>query len=108
MATKLKFGYAGKDYTLEFNKENVKMLSARGFSNELLAQRPLDAVPMLFKGAFGMHHKNVSGKVIDEIYENMANKEALLEMLINMFSEPINDLMEEPAEASKISWEQVD
>ena len=108
MATRLKFNYAGKEYTLEYNKEQVKRLSAQGFSQELMSARPLDAIPMLFKGAFGMHHKNVSNKVIEEIYDNMGDKTALIEMLIRMFAEPIEDLMVEPEEASKITWEQVD
>lgn len=107
MATKLKFNHAGKDYTLEFNKEQTKKLAQQGFTQELLVARPLDAIPMLFRGAFGMHHSNISKKTIEEIYEHMGDKEALLEMLIRMYAEPIEDLMVEPEEESKITWEQV-
>ena len=79
------FNFKGKDYTLEFNRASVRALEARGFVPANLGEKPMTLLPMLFRGAFMMHHATVKQDVIDEIYAKMPKKE---ELVVRIFQEP--------------------
>ena len=50
-----------------------------------------------------MHHPNLSSKTIDEIFEHLGSKDGLMEALVDMYSDPIEQLMGDPAEG-KVEW----
>ncbi len=107
MAKQLNFEYKGKEYTLEYTRESVKQMEREGFvANDVLA-KPMNTLPKLFAGAFKAHHRfDIKQKEIDEIFELFTNKQALIEKLAEMYSEPMEALMDnDSVEGNAIAWE---
>lgn len=98
MAKQLTITYDEKEYTLEFNRDSVRLLERAGFDPNLLGSQPVSMLPMLFEGAFRMHHRRLDKDVISRIYKSMKNKDKLLEALAEMYREPIEALFDEPEE----------
>lgn len=95
MASTIKFPYEGKDYCLEFTKASVKAMEDRGFSPSKILDAPMTYLPELFYGAFRAHHPYINRKIVDQIYEDMEGKSELVNVLIEMYNEPIKALTEE-------------
>ena len=106
MAKQIKFEYKGKEYTLEFTRRTVAQMEDEGFRVRTLDETPMTAIPALFAGAFKAHHRFEKKQVIDEIYAGIPNKEDLLAKLAEMYSEPIQTLMEEPEAGAEgnVEW----
>ena len=104
MQTKISFPYEGKDYYLEFTRKTVKTMEDRGFIASRVAETPMSVLPELFAGAFLANHKYTKREVIDEIFEKMKDKQALVETLAKMYNEPLAALMEECDEGNAIAW----
>jgi hypothetical protein len=110
MATKIEFEYEGEQFTLEFTARTVREMERQGFALANLDNSPMTTLPDLFRGAFKAHHKNVSKKKVDAIYEALDEKEELLHALATMYYEPIAHLMGqddenvEEKDEKKVSW----
>lgn len=100
----IKFSYNRKEYTLRFSRTSVMRMEQSGFDITQLEGRPYSAMITLFRGAFIAEHPDTKSKVIDQIWDNMPNKDDLINALIDLYQEPFNALMEEPDEAKKVSW----
>ena len=64
----------------------------------------LTYLPALFAGAFLAHHRYVKRAVIAEIYAQLPNKGDMLGKLVEMYSEPIVALMDDPEAEGNASW----
>lgn len=106
MAKQLCFTYDGVDYTLEFNRRSILEMEKRGFVAGDVETKPMTTLPALFAGAFLMHHRFVKQATVDEIFANMTNKEDLIGKLAEMYSEPIQALVDEPEKdsAKNVEW----
>ena len=105
MAKVINFTYEGKDYTLEFTRRTIRQMEEEGFVAKQIDDRPMTLLPDLFAGAFKAHHKFVKREVIDKIYANMTRKDKLIEVLAEMYNEPIMALMAEPEDSAKnVDW----
>ena len=104
MSTKISFTYGDKDYVLEYTKATVKQMEDRGFVASRVTEAPLTVLPDLFAGAFLANHKFTNRKIIDEIFDLMQDKGALIETLSQMYNEPIKALMEDGDEGNGIAW----
>lgn len=101
------FTYDGKEYTLEYNRKVVKnIMERRGFNLNEVDAKPVTLLPLLFWGAFQMHHKGISQDTTDEMLEHFTNKDVMFEKLSEMYIEPANVLFEEPDEDNEgnVSW----
>lgn len=106
MTTKLKFTYEGKDYCLEYTRETVVKMEERGFDPTTIISSPNKSLPEFFYGAFLANHRFVDRKVTDAIFDKMADKKALVEILSEMYNEPLKALMSDPEdEGNAIQWE---
>ena len=101
------FEHKGTNYTLEFTRDSIKQLEKAGFSLSDVEDKPYTSLMTLFRGAFLCHHARVSQTVIDEIWDNLGNKEDMFEALANLYNEPIEAMMAEPDEGKKIGWKVV-
>lgn len=102
----IKFSYAGKDYRLEYTKETVKMMEDKGFAPSRILEAPITYLPELFRGAFLANHRYTNRKIIDEIFEKMQSRQELVNVLIEMYNEPIKALTAEDGdEGNGIEWE---
>jgi hypothetical protein len=103
----ISFENKGTQYTLEFTRDSVKQMERVGFSVTMAENMPVTAMQTLFKGAFIAHHPRISQSTIDEIWDNLGNKDGLFDALLNLYNEPVEALMKEPEEGKKIEWKVV-
>lgn len=105
MATKICFTHEGRDYCLEYTKETVKDMERQGFVASKVLDAPMSMLPELFAGAFRANHKYTNRKIINDIFEKMTDKRALVDTLSQMYAEPISALMEDSEdEGNGIAW----
>lgn len=102
----LSLEYEGKTYTLEFDRKTVVQLEAEGFVPSECGDKPMTMIPMLVHGAFRKHHKDVKRVLSDEIFKTIPQKEKFVEMLVEMYIQPIESLMDEPSEeeTKNVTW----
>lgn len=107
MAKQITFEHKGKEYTLEFTRDSIKQMEREGFVSNDVVNKPMLTLPKLFAGAFKAHHKfDIKQKDIDAMFDMFTNKAALLEKLAEMYSEPMEALMDDPADAGNaIAWD---
>lgn len=108
MGKQLNFEHKNKAYTLEYTRESVKQMEREGFVASDIFEKPMLTLPKLFAGAFKAHHKfDTKQKQIDEIFELFKNKQALVEKLAEMYSEPMEALLDDDNidEGNAIAWE---
>lgn len=99
------FTYKDVDYTLEFSKRTVQALERSGFNQEELSSKPTTMIPMLFAGAFMLHHKNTKQELINEIYNRIPNKVEFVGKLAECYAEPINAMLDEPeTDEGNVNW----
>ena len=61
---------------------------------------------MFWQGAFAAYNKNIKRSLMDEIYDNIRDKEGLIAALCEMYAEAINALTDEPEEdKGNATWE---
>ena len=98
-------GEGVKEYTLMFNKWTVRKMQEEGFDISQADTKPNVVIPDLFAGAFRAKQPFVEPSTVQAIYDNCPNKGDLVKALIEMYSEPIKGLMEEPDDSSKnVEW----
>lgn len=102
--------YDDKTYTLEYNKSTVRTMEAQGFSLDKISEQPLTQIPMLFRGAFAMHHTGVKRKITDDIFESVGNKNELISALAEMYGEVVASVIgdADSESAKKVSWTKID
>ena len=95
------------EYTLEYNRKSIEiMLDKFGFVPSDDTMKMVIQLPVLFRGAFIMHHPKTRNSLIDEIYGRLKNKQNLIEKLIEMYNEPISALVDEPEPSEgNAEWE---
>lgn len=110
MNTKIKLTHEGQEYILEFNRMTIKMLEGTGFKLEEFLDKPMTNIELAFTAAFVKNHPNTKQNVIDNIYAECKNKNALIATLSKMINECYESLLVEPKDddSGKIQWEIVD
>ena len=106
---KINLTYDKKEYTLEYNRQSVKTMESQGFVLEELTTKPMTMIPLLFSGAFIKNHSGKDGvkrKVVDEIFEEIGDKTALMEALMEMYAETLGSLTDSSSEGN-VSWAMV-
>ena len=105
MNKQLMFTYDGNDYILEFTRRTVSEMERKGFVASEIGDKPLTTLPALFAGAFLANHRFAKQSLIDAIYAKMGDKEELIGHLAEMYTEPIQALMDEPEDkAGNVEW----
>lgn len=110
MSKKIEFDYEGEHYTLEYNRKSVEMLEKNGFKLDGFESKLMTNIPLLFHGAFFMHHPTMVVSKVDEIYDNLSDKKQIAAQLYGMVAETYNTLFEENEEGEdtkKIEWKVV-
>lgn len=97
----------GNKYKLEYNRKSVEILEKQGFSIDKIADKPVTMLPILFHGAFLMHHKKVSTELVEQLLSNIKDKSDLINTLAKMYNEPIEAMLDDPDEESEgnVTWE---
>ena len=107
--SKINLTYDKKEYTLEYSRQSVKTMENQGFILEELTAKPANMIPLLFAGAFIKNHSGKNGvkrKVVDEIFDGLDDKSALVESLMEMYAETLSTLTESSGEGN-VTWAMV-
>ena len=102
--SKITLKYSGKEYSLEYSRQSVRTIESQGFVAEQLSAKPMTMIPILFQGAFLKNHKGIKRNLIDEIYEGISDKTALIVALADMYTETVGALLEDREEEGNVSW----
>lgn len=105
MNTKIQFTYKDVPYTLEYNRASVQLIESQGFNFSDFKSKPLTNIMLAFEGSFYKNHKNISTKLINEIYDNLGDKSQLVDTLIKMISECFVTLTDD--NVGNIEWSTV-
>lgn len=105
MAKQILFTHNGTDYTLEFTRASIQKLEARGFDISEVKKKPMTYLPLIFAGAFVAHHPFVKKEVVDDIFNQMKDKETLFDKLATMYNDPLEAMMESEGNLEwKATW----
>ncbi len=106
MEKELTFSFEGSKYTLAFNRKTVQQLTRQGFKPEMVTEQPAIGIPMLFKGAFLVHHRMIRDDLTDKMWDSLVNKDKLIGKLLEMYIEPITVLISDPEkdEEKNVDW----
>lgn len=105
MSKTITLTYEGKDYTLEFTRKSVERMEATGFRIEDVGNKPMTAIPMLWKGSFLAHHKNVKEYLINKMYEQIRGKDEFFDKLTEMYVDTVESLFDEPeSDEGNLEW----
>ena len=108
--SKINLTHGKTEYCLEFNRQSVKVMEANEFKINELQDKPGTMIPMLFEGAFIKNHSGKNGvkrKVMDEIFDSISDKSALLEALMEMYVETMSVLSDSTESEGNVSWAMV-
>lgn len=98
--------YEGITYKLGFSRATIRTMESQGFVIQKLTEQPVTYIPMLFSGAFLLHHRKIKQEKVNEIFNNIENKEELVPALGSLYADAMSSLMDEPSEDStkKATW----
>ena len=100
---KIVLNHEKKEYVLEFNRQSVKTMESQGFVLDEIASKPMTMIPMLFSGAFIKNCRGTKRSVIDDIFNGIADKEGLMNALLEMYAETLSTLTDN-AEEGNVTW----
>lgn len=106
MAKEIKLEYEGKTYVLTYTRESIKQMEAQGFQIENIVKTPMTTLPQLFAGAFLARERYTKRSVINEIFDNITNRQELIGKLTELYNEPLAAMLDDPEEGEKnVVWE---
>lgn len=110
MATKITITYKDNDYTLEFSRATATQIEEQGFVLDQITEKPVKMIPLLVYGAFLKHNRGIKRSLVDEIYENLANKAGagddggIISVLAEMYAETVQSLTDNtPADEGNLA-----
>ena len=101
---KITLNYQEKDYTLEYNRQSVRMIEGQGFVLDQISEKPVTMIPILFSGAFIKNHRGLKRAFVDEIYDEVVDKSGLLNALMEMYAETLSSLTDEKEVEGNAIW----
>ena len=110
MNTKIELEYEGQHYTLEYDRDGVRMLEAQGFNIDEFIKKPMTNIELVFQGAFFKNHPKIQLGTISDIFKECPDKTGLVSVLTNMVTDTYNSLLAEPEDddPKKAQWKTVD
>ena len=94
----------GKEYILEYDRETITILEKSGFGLDKYSNQPMTMRPLLFKCAFYKHHRFMKEQEKEEIYDNLKNRNKLMNALVDMVAEAYESLIKDDEEGNA-DWE---
>ena len=97
--------WEGTDYTIEYDRDSVSRIE-RGFgvTVEDIQKGSITAFQSIFFGGFFKHHPNIKKSTLEQLYDATPDKMELFKVLVEMYMENVNSLIDEPAEGKALSW----
>ena len=90
-----------EEFVLEFNRDTVVWTNNHGFVPSKVDDNVEEMLPILWFGAFRMHHRNVSRAKTDELIQKIGGiTPKLLERLVDLYTVPRSTLIVDEDEDS--------
>ncbi len=89
----VEFTYGGKKYSLGFNRKSAAAIEKAGFVIGEITDKPNIMIPLLVQGAFQMNHRHMRDDQIDEVYENIADKDGFVTALVKEYRKTYETLL---------------
>ncbi len=102
--SKIVMTYGKTEYTLEYSRQSVKTMEAQGFVLDELTSKPMTMIPLLFSGSFIKNHRGMKRSLVDEIFDNISDKNGLMEALMEMYAETLSSLTESNDGEGNVTW----
>lgn len=85
----------GREYTLEYNRKSIVKVEQAGFDISKIESRSMTMIPLMFWGAFLMHHPRVTKEQSDAIlFDGLGGLgEDELAYLGKLYAEPLKTLV---------------
>ena len=85
----------GREYTLEFNRKSVVKTEQAGLDVNQLESKSMTMIPIMFWGAFLMHHPHMTREQTDKIlFEGLSGlNEEEMTYLGKLYAEPFQTLI---------------
>ena len=85
----------GREYTLEYNRKSVVKIEQTGFDINAIESKSMTMIPLLFWGAFLMHHPHMTKDQTDKILFDGLNglNENEMAYLGKLYAEPFKTLI---------------
>ena len=92
----------GREYMLEFNRKSVTKAEQAGFDVNSLESKSMTMIPLLFWGAFLMHHPQMTREQTDKIlFDGLGGlSEEEMAYLAKLYAEPFQTLIAKEGENS--------
>ena len=92
------FKFDNKEYTLEYTLKTASIAERQGLSITEVESKPGTMIPILVNGAFQRHHKGMTRKQTDEIYERITQKNDFIKALVDMYLDAVGALVDDDDE----------
>ncbi len=85
----------GREYTLEYNRKSVVKIEQAGFDINAIESKSMTMIPLMFWGAFLMHHPHITKDQADHIlFDGLCGlSEEELAHLGKLYAEPLQTLV---------------
>lgn len=90
-----------KKYTLEYTLRTAGIAERAGLNVFEVDSKPGTMIPLLVNGAFQRHHKGMTRKQTDEIYEQITKKNDFIKALVDMYLDAVQALVDDDDEADE-------
>lgn len=105
-ASQIHFTYKDVPYTLEYDRNSIVQLEQAGLEINEFLKKPLVNTDLIFKGAFLKHHRNTKESIINEIYDNLNNRNELIGKLVVMIDDCYSTLLDDTEnKEGNITWD---
>lgn len=104
--SKIVLKHENKEYVLEYSRQSVKTMESQGFVLDEITSKPMTMIPLLFSGAFFKNCKGVKRSLVDDIYDAIGDKTALMQALMEMYAETLSTLTDDSGEGN-VTWTMV-
>lgn len=104
MSKQVSFEFEKKQYTLEYTLRTAGQANEDGFVLDQLSDKPALMIPKLVYWAFVRHHRGITRKQTETIYEWIRDKNGFVTALAEMYAEAVNALVDDEDEAGNANW----
>lgn len=106
MSKKIEFEFENKNYTLEYTLRTAGQANEDGFILDQLGDKPALMIPKLVYWAFARHHKGITRKQTETIYEWIRDKTGFVTALAEMYADAVNALVDDTddGEQGNANW----
>lgn len=97
--------YKNKTYSFGFTRQTAAGLEQAGFSLDALSDKPNLMIPMLVYHAAAAKNAGIKRKLVEELYDELQDKEGFIAALLEEYSKPTNTLFASN-EQGNATWKQ--